>query len=351
MDRIIASMQGLERRLTAKFETDVQAARADYAERIKQSGMAFDALMLRVDALGVELAAAKSASLDVRPLMAEWSAAVKSLQPIAGPPGPAGPPGVGIQGERGERGERGESITGPAGKDGVGLAGKDGRDGIDGKDGVGLQGKDGRDGIDGKDGVGLQGKDGRDGIDGKDGVGIVGPEGRAGIDGLHGKDGRDGISVVGGVITRQGTLQLTFSDGQTKDAGLVAPDPEWVRQAVADQMKSWPRPKDGAPGAPGAPGRDGTLEDARADFDGKRTITLYRKDGSVLGQWDIPIPTDEGVFKLGTLYRKGAGVTHGGSFWIAQEDTRDRPGESKAWRMAVRRGSDGKDGKDGKDGD
>jgi integrin beta 3 len=168
---------------------------------------------------------------------------------------------------------------------------------------------------------------------------------------MDGKDGRDGISVAGMTITRQGTLQVTLSDGQTKDAGPIGPDPEFVRQAVAELVKSWPIPKDGAPGAPGAPGRDGTLEDARADFDGKRTITLYRKDESVLGQWDIPIPTDEGVFKIGTLYRKASGVTHGGSFWIAQEDTRDRPGESKAWRMAVRRGSDGKDGKDGKAGD
>lgn len=356
MDRIIASMQGLERRLTAKFETDVQAARADYAERIKQSGMAFDALMLRVDALGVELAAAKSASLDVRPLMAEWSAAVKSLQstpgPVgpAGPVGPQGPPGVGLAGERGPAGAAGESIVGPVGPAGgrgtdgdPGLNGKDGRDGIDGKAGA--------DGLNGKDGAaGLNGKDGRDGLDGKDGASIVGPSGEAGTPGLNGKDGRDGIGIAGGTITRQGTLMLTMTDGQTKDVGPLLPDPEFVRQAVADLVKSWPRPKDGEPGPPG---RDGTLEDLVVYFDNKRTITLTRKSGEALpgGEIVLPIVIDEGVYKVGTLYPKGSGVTMGGSFWIAQEDTRDRPGESKAWRLAVKRGTDGKDGKDGKDGD
>ena len=52
-------------------------------------------------------------------------------------------------------------------------------------------------------------------------------------------------------------------------------------------------------------------------------------------------------------YRRLSGVTHDGGYWIAQRDTvrGAKPGDSTAWRLAVRRGKQGRKppGKDGKD--
>jgi hypothetical protein len=294
---------------------------------------------------------------------------LKAMAPVAGPPGAPGPEGQpGRDGTPGPAGAPG--LDGQPGRDGQSVdfaavealvtkalatlptlvrdevtravaalpVPKDGADGRPGADGA-----PGRDGVDGQDGpAGLQGKDGRDGVDGQNG--------KDGPAGLSGKDGRDGVGVTHALITRAGALTLTFSDGQTKEVGLVVPDRDLVAQLVAGELKTWPKPQDGAPGPPG---RDGTLEEAVAEHDGERTVTLVRKDGSRLGTITLPIPIDRGVWKPGTWYGKGDGVTWGGSFWLAQEATSAKPGEmsadSRAWRLAVKRGTDGKPGRDGKD--
>lgn len=52
---------------------------------------------------------------------------------------------------------------------------------------------------------------------------------------------------------------------------------------------------------------------------------------------------DKGVFKMGTDYEAGDGVTWGGSYFIAQKDAPiGHPGEpgSNGWRLAVKRGRD-----------
>ncbi len=77
--------------------------------------------------------------------------------------------------------------------------------------------------------------------------------------------------------------------------------------------------------------------------DGGRTVRW------LLGGKTIELKTnivlDAGVWKDGTAYSQGDGVTWAGSFWIAQADTGAKPGDSEDWRLAVKRGRDGKDGK------
>lgn len=63
---------------------------------------------------------------------------------------------------------------------------------------------------------------------------------------------------------------------------------------------------------------------------------------------------DRGVWREGKFF-KGDGVSWGGSFWIAQRETDEKPGEGKSgdnsgWRLAVKRGRDGKDGPPGAKG-
>ena len=61
-------------------------------------------------------------------------------------------------------------------------------------------------------------------------------------------------------------------------------------------------------------------------------------------EFSLPVVLDKGVYKAGEGYQAGDGVTWAGSFWIAQEDTTEKPDGGKGWRLAVKRGRDGKDG-------
>ena len=52
-----------------------------------------------------------------------------------------------------------------------------------------------------------------------------GEKGLDGTPGVNGKDGRDGIGVAGGLITQEGRLVLTLSDGTTHEVGAVVGPP------------------------------------------------------------------------------------------------------------------------------
>lgn len=146
-------------------------------------------------------------------------------------------------------------------------------------------------------------------------------------DGEPGKDGEDGVGIAGALIDREGELIVTLTDGQHKKLGAVVG-------------------KDGLPGENGLPGRDGFgFEDMFVEYDGERTATIKFTKGEHSKSFMLTLPAiiDRGVWKDGT-YERGDAVTWGGSLWIAQEETTDKPETSKAWRLSVKRGRDGKDG-------
>jgi hypothetical protein len=137
------------------------------------------------------------------------------------------------------------------------------------------------------------------------------------------RDGKDGIGLAGALIGRDGNLVVTLSDGTTKDLGRVVG-------------------KDGDPGLAGL-----GFDDLAVTHDGERgfTFAFVRGDQRREFAFTLPVVLDRGVFKEGNEYKSGDGVTWGGSFWIAQKDTADKPG-TDAWRLAVKKGRDGKDGRD-----
>lgn len=95
----------------------------------------------------------------------------------------------------------------------------------------------------------------------------------------------------------------------------------------------------------GKNGEDGVgFDDMTATYDGERTITLRFERGEVVKEFafEMPVVLDCGVYKAGQEYRAGDGVTWGGSFWIAQEATSEKPDSGKGWRLAVKRGRDAK---------
>jgi len=75
--------------------------------------------------------------------------------------------------------------------------------------------------------------------------------------------------------------------------------------------------------------------------DGGRTLRWAI--GETVHEIKTAIVLDAGVWREGTAYVAGDGVTLGGSFFIAQADTTAKPGKSDEWRLAVKRGTDGRD--------
>jgi hypothetical protein len=319
----------------------------------------------------------------------------------------------GDQGERGYPGERGEQglqgIPGERGEKGMdGLPGEQGLQGERGEQGLqGERGEKGIDGLNGEQGLqgergeqGLQGERGEKGIDGKnadsitleqikealqemnieeiilnylaanppiDGKnGIDGIDGRNGEDGKDGPQGKDGLGLAGGLIDRDGNLVMTLTDGSIRSVGVVVGRDGVNGERGEQGLQGLPGERgeqglQGLPGERGDKGLDG--KDGRDAFelvqltfetDGDRNIIVSRKCSgdeepkkSILS---FPIPIDRGVYKTETSYQKGDTVSWGGSLWIAQVDTSDKPETSKDWRLSVKRGRDGKDGTPGERG-
>jgi hypothetical protein len=80
-----------------------------------------------------------------------------------------------------------------------------------------------------------------------------------------------------------------------------------------------------------------TANDGRTD----KRVTHYT-DGTVLERViSRSVVIDRGVYREGTAYAKGDGVSWGGSFWIAQRDTEAKPdAKDGSWRLSVKKGQD-----------
>lgn len=148
---------------------------------------------------------------------------------------------------------------------------------------------------------------------------------------------KDGIGLAGAVIDRKGHLVVTTTDGRPHDLGPVVgadADMAALRKELAEAVAALPKPKDGLDGV----GFDDMTFEVR-----ETGAYLVWEKGDVVKEARLPIPIDRGVFKEGQTYRAGDGVTWGGHYWFAQEETAEKPDSGKGWRMAVRKGRDGKD--------
>lgn len=271
-------------------------------------------------------------------------------------------PEKGVPGVPGERGEKG--ADGADGKDGM-----DGRDGADGKDGTpGLPGEKGDTGEAGPRGeAGPQGERGEKGEKGD--VGAAGKDGAPGERGADGAAGRDGVAGKDGAPGPQGERGEKGADGiDGKDGASVSLDDvePLIADHVAKAVAALPPAKDGRDG------RDASdipmlksfiVAEVRDRVDATfRTVAFDSPDSgrTLVFSFDVggesirhPVKTalvlDRGVWRAGPFV-KGDGVSFGGSFFIAQDDTEDKPETSNAWRLAVKRGRNGSDGAPGKDG-
>lgn len=73
------------------------------------------------------------------------------------------------------------------------------------------------------------------------------------------------------------------------------------------------------------------------------TITATKSSGEKVEKaFSVPVMIYRDIFKSGETYVPGDSVTWGGSVWLCNETTTDKPGEdgSKGWKLAVKRGRD-----------
>lgn len=133
-----------------------------------------------------------------------------------------------------------------------------------------------------------------------------------------------GVGVASALIDREGNLVLTFSNGEIKSLGIVVGrDGETIK------------------GADGLGFDD--LSEELAD-DGRTIIRRYIRGDEVKEfRHTFPVVLDRGVYKAEQEYTAGDGVTWAGSFWIAQKDTSEKPGDGESWRLAVKSGRAGRD--------
>lgn len=165
---------------------------------------------------------------------------------------------------------------------------------------------------------------------------------------------KDGVGLAGMLIDRNGNLVATLSSGETRELGTVVGkdaipvDMTAVSALVSSTLATWPRPADG---------RDGLgFDDFDVLYDGERKLSFRMARGSETKSWDFEIPVwlDRGVWRDGGVYNRGDVATYGGSLWIAQRQTKAKPGEAgvdTGWRLAVKAGRPGKDGSPGAPGE
>lgn len=132
---------------------------------------------------------------------------------------------------------------------------------------------------------------------------------------------KDGTGLAGALIDREGNLVITLSNGEVQKLGVVV----------------------GKDADPAEPGRDGLgFEDLDFETDEHGRVTAKFHRGDLVKSVRLPSIVDRGPYKAGDGYDKGDAVSYGGSLWIAQEPTGDKPDGSKAWRLAVKKGRDAK---------
>jgi len=141
------------------------------------------------------------------------------------------------------------------------------------------------------------------------------------------RDGQDGKSV---------TLEEVRSYLDDQHSAWALGFERRATDMLLRAIERMPAPKDG---------RDGfSLDDLQLEQTDERTFVLRFVRGDLVREQTIRLghPLDRGVFREGTAYERGDGVTFGGSWWIAQKDAPEgKPGASADWRLAVKKGRDG----------
>lgn len=356
--------------MRAQLSKLVQGLAAAFAERIDK-----EAAKLAQEA--AELRAATAALTD---RCAAQEATIQQLSAQLGAI-PAGAPGErGPQGEKGERGEdaspeavasallstpdRIELLKGVPGD--RGEKGEPGPAGPQGEKGeAGAQGPQGEKGEPGP--AGERGPQGEKGDRGEDASpeavakalladpgaaaalrGVAGAQGERGEPGPAGPQGERGAPGEAGPAGRSVTLEELLPHAKAWFADWALGFERNAQEVLERAAARIPKPADG---------KDGFgFEHLEFEQLGERAAVLRFRRGDEVKSFDIKLPgfVYRNVYVEGMAYDRGDTVTRGGSLWMAMRDV--APGEvpgredSGAWRLAVKKGSDGPKGERGEPG-
>ena len=152
---------------------------------------------------------------------------------------------------------------------------------------------------------------------------LPGPQGQRGAKGEPGEKGERGEPGKPGPAGPPGLDGKDGQRGAKGEAGRNAADLAYLEERIAEQV-------------------DRRFKTAMVTTpDGGRTLRLAF--GEAVHEIKTAVVIDAGIWREGTAYARGDGVTFGGNFFIAQVDTTSaKPGASEDWRLAVRRGADGR---------
>jgi Collagen triple helix repeat (20 copies) len=154
--------------------------------------------------------------------------------------------------------------------------------------------------------------------------GEPGPEGKRGLRGEIGEKGERGEQGKQGMMGPAGIDGKDGERGAKGDAGRNAADLMLLQEYIDQRLERM-------------------IEATTVTTpDGGRTL-LWSLGGRKVREVKTALVLDAGVWKEGSIYSAGDGVTLGGSFFIAQNNTSAKPGKSDDWRLAVKRGTDGRD--------
>lgn len=143
------------------------------------------------------------------------------------------------------------------------------------------------------------------------------------VDGRDGADGRDALALE--ILP---TIDLTRSYARgtfaTFNGGL------WRAFEKTHELRGWECIVDGIAGI-----------ELKAEGREVKCIASMASGAEVVHATRFDMVIDKGVYKHGSDYEVGDGVTWAGSYWIAQRMAPERkPGEGDDWRLAVKRGRD-----------
>ncbi|WP_395406296.1 phage portal protein [Pseudoduganella sp. UC29_106] len=147
---------------------------------------------------------------------------------------------------------------------------------------------------------------------------IVVKDGAPGRDALH-------LEILPAIDTEKSYVRNTYA---THNGGL------WRSYETTHGMKGWECVVDGVAGI-----------EVQAPDERTCVVVIRQASGAEeRKEFTIPGVVDKGIFRDGEAYKRGDGVTFGGSWFLAQKDQpAGKPGESSDWRLAAKRGRDGKD--------
>jgi len=158
---------------------------------------------------------------------------------------------------------------------------------------------------------------------------MPGPKGEIGPEGKPGPKGEPGTKGDRGEVGKIGPIGLPGIDGKDGDRGPKgepgrnASDIGQLQEFMLEQIER-------------------TLKSGKLTTeDGGRTLRWILGDS--VHEIKTAIVLDAGVWKDGTSYVQGDGVTLAGNFFIAQTATTAKPGQSVDWRLAIRAGRDARE--------